>query len=291
MKAIKQGICFILAMFLTLSMMIPTASAEGYIPITARITFEGRYSRALRNINNEYQIRIVPFNSAPLPSNNIITIPPRSKGQFDIIIDDPGTYVYRVYQIKGDDPRVFYDDTIYLVKVFVENTEDLATLRYAVTLTVAASEAKPSEISFQNIPSGSIPPHPDPDPDDPDPHTDTDLPSPPSPPGPPSPPVTDTPPEPVVPVTNNDSPVEDHSAGAGIEGEGILIDVGTVVTKIAVASGAAKNDPKSLEEFENSFVGSIPVIYIIAVLITLIAVFLVFSPAKRKDEENNEHDL
>ena len=67
--------------------------------------------------------------------------------------------------------------------------------------------------------------------------------------------------------------------------------MGTVVTKIAVASGAAKNDPKSLEQFENSFVGSIPVIYIIAVLITLIAVFLVFSPAKRKDEENNEHDL
>ena len=90
-------------MFLTLSMMIPTASAEGYIPITARITFEGRYSRELVYVKNEYQIRIAPFNNAPLPSKSIITIPQKSKGQFDIIIDEPGTYVYRIYQIKGDD--------------------------------------------------------------------------------------------------------------------------------------------------------------------------------------------
>ena len=211
------------ALFLTLSMMIPAASAESYIPVTATITFEGLYSIGFRNIQTNYQIRIDPLDrDAPKPSEYMITIPQRKTGQFSITIDEPGTYMYRVYQVKGDDPRIDYDDTVYLVKVFVENTDDLVTLRYAVTLTVAASDSKPSEITFQNIPSGSIPPHPDPDPD-PDPPT---PPTPPTPPSPPTPPVvTDTTdPAPVVPVTDNDSPIEDHSAGAGIEGEGIMID-------------------------------------------------------------------
>lgn len=66
------------------------------------------------NINVTYCICIKSDNeSSPMPVNDTVDIDQSGQGEFRIEITESGTFVYRLYQIKGTDVNVTYDDTEY----------------------------------------------------------------------------------------------------------------------------------------------------------------------------------
>lgn len=83
-----------------------------------------------------------------------------AEGTFTLTFDDPGDYCYRIYQIKGDESDVIYDDTVYnvVVSVFVDENGGLYAV---VTLSVDGDAHKPEEVQFKNTLSFT-PDHPNP---------------------------------------------------------------------------------------------------------------------------------
>ncbi|MBQ5331110.1 MAG: hypothetical protein J6F31_07660 [Oscillospiraceae bacterium] len=278
MKGIRSFAALVLAVVLSLLTPGGSAFAGDYEAITASVPVKALLTKADGG-KHVYEIGITPLEGAPAPIEDTILINEDSEGTLDISLDEPGTYIYKVEQIPGDDKRYKYDDTVYYVTVFVENVGDTLALRYGLSLTVNDMVTKPAvmEVMFQNTPSKEIIPVP-PEPDPPDPQ-------PPSPPSPPSPPVT-TPvvpgTQPAVPGTQKpDGPEDDPSVGAGIYGDGLLLDVGTVVSRIA---GDDTRSTEIAEKIENSFVGSIPVIYVVLVLLVIVLAALLKARSRKEDD-------
>lgn len=276
MKGIRSFAALALAVVLSLLTPGGSAFAGDYETITASVPVKALLTK-VDGGKHVYEIGITPLEGAPAPIEDTILINEDSEGTLDISLDEPGTYIYKVEQIPGDDNRYKYDDTVYYVTVFVENVGDTLTLRYGLSLTVNDMVTKPAvmEVMFQNTPSKEIIPVP-PEPDPPDP---------PSPPSPPSPPV----PTPVVPGTQPavpgtqkpDGPEDDPSVGAGIYGDGLLLDVGTVVSRIA---GDDTGSTEIAEKIENSFVGSIPVIYVVLVLLVIVLAAVLKTRSRKEDD-------
>ncbi|MBR2549581.1 MAG: LPXTG cell wall anchor domain-containing protein [Clostridiales bacterium] len=103
------------------------------------------------NVNytaNEYEIVIEKLDEAsPLPD---VVTKKISAGDdsFTIGIDEPGTYQYKVYENAGTDSKITYDDTTYIVTLFV-TSDDAGKLDYKVILSKGGM-VKPSEITFVN---------------------------------------------------------------------------------------------------------------------------------------------
>lgn len=71
-------------------------------------------------------------------------------GSFDkISYTKPGDYEYRVYQLKGNNKNIVYDDSVYEVTVRVINTKD-GSLTAEVWAVKDESEQKVDEIKFIN---------------------------------------------------------------------------------------------------------------------------------------------
>ena len=273
--AVSVIIC-VLSFFVSFSSVM----AAVYEPITASIPVEGLKTKGFAR-RQVYNIAVEALDDAPVPEEDRLLVDEDDKGSFVITIDEPGTFIYKIYEVKGNDSNTVYDDTIYYVTVFVENTEELLKLRYGMSLTVNDLTTKPSEmeVSFINLPIKSEVPY----------HDDPPAPRPYIPDTPPSPVNTDKPvPEEttVVPddTTRPDHPVEDHSAGAGIYGDGILIDVGTVLTNLTKANKTVQVS-EFAEKIENSFIGSIPVIYLAGAAVIVILALAVFFRRREQDEK------
>ncbi len=83
----------------------------------------------------------------------------RDGGFFGIIIlksyiSEPGTYEYLLYQIKGSDENIIYDETQYDVHVSVLTDED-GKLTYSVAVTIADTDDKPESVEFKNDTAGA----------------------------------------------------------------------------------------------------------------------------------------
>ena len=126
-------------------------------PVEAVIEFDCLEPKNIQSVT--YNIRIKSQDSnAPMPAQDSVKINQSGKGSFKITITEPGTYVYRVYQEKGIDPNVKYDDTEYDVYVYVTNG-DSNKLTYMVSVNYADTDTKPSSMDFGNESSkGSAPP-------------------------------------------------------------------------------------------------------------------------------------
>ncbi|MDO4864801.1 MAG: hypothetical protein Q4A05_11595 [Ruminococcus sp.] len=96
-----------------------------------------------------YRIKITtddPF--APAPLSDTLDIAQNGTGQFEIDIDEPGTFVYEVFAPKGDEPDIDYEPTVYTITVYVELGED-DELLYAMAAAVDGRDVKSEEIQFQ----------------------------------------------------------------------------------------------------------------------------------------------
>ncbi|GEM_PF-1634855 len=100
--------------------------------------------------NNSYEIVIEAENSAsPVPESELLQITENHTGKFQIALDEPGVFTYRIYQRPGTDQNIAYDSTVYHLSVYVENAQ-AGQLTYAVIVTAADSGKKPDKIEFQN---------------------------------------------------------------------------------------------------------------------------------------------
>ena len=98
------------------------------------------------------EIAIEPENSScPLPDSDILEITSSNSGSFSIEITEPGTFTYTVYEKPGTEPGINYDNKIYKVVVYVENTPE-DELAYSVSVHETGSSYKSRKVSFQNEP-------------------------------------------------------------------------------------------------------------------------------------------
>lgn len=120
-----------------------------YKPVDAHITF---ICQGIEGIEGgQYRISIKSETGLePLPSQEVITVNEDGKGEFILHITEPGTYDYQVYQIKGSDKEVLYDDTKYDVHVFVMSDEN-GKLEYTVAVNISNTDQKPDTVEFKNI--------------------------------------------------------------------------------------------------------------------------------------------
>ena len=126
-----------------------TVHAEySYTPVDAVIPFECINSTDMDNAS--FKIKIKSEDSlSPVPDRNTVTVDNSGKGEFKIKLIEPGTYVYRVYQEKGADAAIVYDESQYDIHVCVMNGDE-GKLIYTVSVNYADTDIKPEEIKFNN---------------------------------------------------------------------------------------------------------------------------------------------
>lgn len=125
-----------------------TYAAFSYTPVEASIAFICRYSEGINR--NNYKISIKSENgNAPAPLEETVTLDESGKGEFRFHITEPGTYDYIIFQEKGSDEKIKYDDTKYDVHLFVTSDED-GKLEYSVSVNIADTDQKPTSVEFAN---------------------------------------------------------------------------------------------------------------------------------------------
>ena len=131
-----------------------TANASfQYKPVEARIAFDCKKIDGMDD--NVYQISIKSDDAnAPVPKNDTVIVNDSGKGEFVLTLTEPGTYEYLLYQVKGSDEKISYDETQYDVYVLVESDEN-GVLTYMVSVTIADTDDKPENVIFQNDNVGS----------------------------------------------------------------------------------------------------------------------------------------
>ena len=119
-----------------------------YEPVDAVIPFECVNDTGVENVSFNIKLK-AEDSGAPVPEDSLITLDKAGKGEFRITILEPGNYVYRVYQEKGNNSDVKYDDRKYDVHVCVLNGEN-DKLIYTVAVNYADTDVKPTALAFEN---------------------------------------------------------------------------------------------------------------------------------------------
>ncbi len=128
-------------------------AAFQYNPVKAHIAFDCKKTDGVEEA--VYQISIKSdAESAPIPEKDTVTVNNSGKGEFVINITEPGNYKYTLFQIKGSDENIKYDETKYDVHVNVLTNEN-GDLTYSVFVTYADTDDKPESVEFQNVAVGS----------------------------------------------------------------------------------------------------------------------------------------
>ena len=86
---------------------------------------------------------------APEPINEEIIVNPGGKGEFRLLLTEPGNYHYLVYEKPGASKKIEYDDRVYEITVFVTQNAS-GELDYVVTACNAETGDKPDSIEFLN---------------------------------------------------------------------------------------------------------------------------------------------
>ena len=127
---------------------IHTKASANYTPLSAKIPFYAQNVSANPSIN--YQITIEKKDSStPAPDVDNLVIKCNQSGEFTVVVTEPGTYEYKVYQTKGKQAYVDYDKKVYDVFLCVVNDAG-GELAYTVSATLEGSSVKPDRISFAN---------------------------------------------------------------------------------------------------------------------------------------------
>lgn len=128
-------------------------AAFQYKPVEAHISFDCKKADGVEAAT--YQISIKSeTESSPIPEKDVVTVDSSGKGEFVVKITEPGNYKYLLYQIKGSNKNIKYDETKYDVHVNVVSSEN-GELTYSVSVTFADTDDKPESVKFQNVTVGS----------------------------------------------------------------------------------------------------------------------------------------
>ena len=149
MRKIRSFIC-LMAVCLLSCFVFPLMGirASAYVTIEAEIPVscleipDGKTHTYTIIIESENEV-------SPVPKSDTLEITESATGKFEIDIDEPGTYMYRIYEQPGNDTNIKYDEHIYIVTVFVENADE-SSLKYAVSATIAGSDEKPEKLVFED---------------------------------------------------------------------------------------------------------------------------------------------
>ena len=149
MKTIQGFICLVIVCLLSFfALPLDSASASKYVTIEAEIPVS--CLEIPDDDTHMYQIIIESENDiSPEPRSNILEITENGTGKFEIDIDEPGTFIYIIYENPGNELNIQYDTNIYRVTVFVETDTD-DTLNYAISAVIIGNDYKPDSITFQN---------------------------------------------------------------------------------------------------------------------------------------------
>ncbi|MDO4746319.1 MAG: FctA domain-containing protein, partial [Bacillota bacterium] len=120
---------------------------------TSKIDFELKATKVLESVNIELQADDYTFILKAKDGDVIQTVKNDEKGNiaFEAIeytIDDVGEHTYTVYEQKGDNKSLFYDDTVYTVKVNVSVSE---TGELAITGPEIVDEADEAKKQFDRV--------------------------------------------------------------------------------------------------------------------------------------------
>ena len=132
--------CFVFPFLNIRALAYVTLEAE--IPVTCLEIPDGKTHTYTIIIESENEV-------SPVPKSDTLEITENGTGKFEIDIDEPGTFVYKVYEKEGNEPDIKYDQNIYSVTVFVEDVSD-STLKYAVVAKIEGKDEKPDLIEFKN---------------------------------------------------------------------------------------------------------------------------------------------
>jgi pilin isopeptide linkage protein len=103
--------------------------------------------------NLTYEVKIEAVGSAPLPRITKLELDDEGEYEFEsITYQSEGTYQYEISQIKGKADYVTYDDTTYLVKVKVSESEGSSFGLYPVVSGAAETDLskKVTSLAFVN---------------------------------------------------------------------------------------------------------------------------------------------
>ena len=70
-------------------------------------------------------------------------------GRFVFSVNEPGTYVYKVYEEQGSNKKVIYDTRVYHVTIFVVNNVERG-LSYSVSAELGDRQRKPEKLEFRD---------------------------------------------------------------------------------------------------------------------------------------------
>ncbi|MBR6107547.1 MAG: hypothetical protein IKQ39_06025 [Oscillospiraceae bacterium] len=135
--------------FCTLSLFLSpgaVCSAAGYEPVQAEIPVACVVENSQREHTFRIEMESVSAN-CPTPSPDTLTVSEGKTEQFTVTLDEPGTFLYRVFEISGTDDSFEYDTTVYNVTVYAEQDGD-GSLIWAVSAKIEGSDKKPERIEF-----------------------------------------------------------------------------------------------------------------------------------------------
>lgn len=143
----------LLAALLALAVTACAAQTPATLALDIRVEQEGRSPKPI-----DYTVRLTADGaSTPMPAG-------QTGGSYDVTINGPGTltfpaitydhvgtYTYTIRQLKGDVERCTYDDSEYIVTVYVRNTADFSTFETTVVFHEMDGGPKPNNDLFKNV--------------------------------------------------------------------------------------------------------------------------------------------
>ena len=148
----KKILCVLLAAALLCAAACALAQTPATFALGVVITQEGRSPSPI-----DYTVRLAAQDGAPMPAGQV-------GGTYDVTLNGPGgvhfpaitydhvgTYTYTIRQLKGDVERCTYDDSEYIVTVYVHNTPDFSTFETTVVFHEMDGGPKPNNDLFKNV--------------------------------------------------------------------------------------------------------------------------------------------
>ena len=147
LNTLAKALVFVMTLCAVLSCALsPLRAASSYTPLEAVIPFS--FTKA--DVEGaSYEFVIEPLDDvSPAPKQDTVTLDGTGTSAFVIEITEPGTYLYKIYEKKGSNSDIIYDETVYTVTLFVTSNDE-GTLEYQVILAKEGM-VKPTEVAFIN---------------------------------------------------------------------------------------------------------------------------------------------
>lgn len=142
----KTAASMLTAVTVLLFFVYPANAEFRNTPITAQIPVVVKTEVSGKD---KYEVVIEGMDSAsPMPEKSTLVFKGAGEKNIGIVIDEPGTYQYKVYERAGKNKKIIYDDTTYTVTVFV--TQDDNGILDAKVILSKGGLFKPSAAKFTN---------------------------------------------------------------------------------------------------------------------------------------------